>query len=38
MKDATQTLITAISNWAYFAFVPTMFIVFVVHELIRRKN
>jgi len=23
---------------AYFAFVPTMFIVFVVHELIRRKN
>ena len=38
MKDATQTLIMMISNWAYFAFVPTMFIVFVVHELIRRKN
>ena len=38
MNEATPTLISLISNWAYFAFLPTMFIVFVVHELIRRKN
>ena len=38
MKDATPTLIMVVSNWAFFSFLPTMFIVFVVHELIRRKN
>ena len=38
MKDASQTLIVVISNWAYFAFVPTMFIVFVVQAVIELKD
>jgi hypothetical protein len=38
MKDAAPTFIMMVSYWGYVAFLPTMFIAFVVHGLIRRKD
>jgi len=38
MNHAAQTLTMAISYWGYVAFMPTIFIAFLVHGVIRRKD
>jgi hypothetical protein len=38
MNHAAQTLTMVISYWGYVAFLPMMFIAFVVHGVIRRGD
>jgi hypothetical protein len=38
MNHAAQTLTMVISYWGYIAFLPAMFVAFVVLDVVRRKD